>query len=241
MHQNEFKSEPFPFLDRQIGELSDTKNLLFGKEARIAHQVLQSCLKSSLIDKSHIRGKILDFGCGFGGSTAVLGIYQGDVTAVDLAGFQHHLAKALANKIIRVNGVEYLSKLPANSLDLITAFMIGPEFVYHGICKDFYLAAQQALKPDGRILVTSDYETIATLSKISPKNYSAYLNSTLYNEYDGEVLKTEQLTFIGIKSPCVSDHDASASIPTISNLGILEFENDAIREEIEFFRDRVSL
>jgi SAM-dependent methyltransferase len=237
MHQKEFEIRPFPFLDRQIGDLNCTENLFFNCDARIAHQVLQMCLKSNLIYMSHIGGKILDFGCGFGGSTAVLGTYEGDVTCIDLMKYQHYLAKAMANTIISGDGVDYLKKLPANSLDLITAFMIGPESQYHGICKDFYLAAQQALKPDGRILVTSDYETIAALSKIAPTGYGSYLNCKVCKDYNGEIFESDQPTFVGIKSPF--DLGNNSSLPTISNLGLLEFQDDDIKEAVEYFRARL--
>lgn len=143
----------------------------FRFEVQRSSDVLQSLVEEGVIRASHLHGAVVDFGCGFGGSTFVLNKNDAKVTAVERDGRRAEIARkhcsGVGAPVIHGDGIEFLLSLPPNSLDMVSAFMLGPDLlnVWLG---DFYAAASHALKPEGIMLATSDYETIANLRNVIP-------------------------------------------------------------------------
>jgi SAM-dependent methyltransferase len=128
-------------------------------------------LSSEVLRVESLRGRVVDFGCGRGVSTALLHSYGGDVTGVELSATSVSQGKELGfvpqDRIKCTDGIEYLKSLPPKSLDLVTCSMLGPD-IQGGLCRDFLEACHHALKPSGVILVTSDAGTMATLERVNP-------------------------------------------------------------------------
>ena len=127
-------------------------------------------LNSGVLRKEQLEGKIIDFGCGRGVSTAALSLYGGDVTGVEVCADTIAQGKKLpfvpADKILNVDGIDYLRSLPAGTLDVACSFMFGPH-IDGTLCRDFLDACRHALKPGGTVLLQSD---IGTLSKLLHAN-----------------------------------------------------------------------
>lgn len=134
-------------------------------------------LSSGHLQPKHVQGRVIDFGCGIGTSTLLLLRSGADVVGVDARSNKTHLrpswedTKALAafekanlvpnGRILITDGLQYLNELPKNSVDLVTSFMFGPDHIDGcPFFRNFLSAARQVLKPDGKILVTSDQGTI---------------------------------------------------------------------------------
>lgn len=120
----------------------------------------------------HYKGKILDFGCGVGGSTYVLAHNATEVSAVDNSASLEELRKlGLPNvSIVDGDGIVLMSQTPKDTYDMVVAYMLGPDD--QGIFIDaFYTQANRIIKPNGRILVTSDGNTMNLLVSKYGGNY----------------------------------------------------------------------
>ena len=149
----------------------------FEHQMREARLYLSFLLNKGLIRLDHLSGSIVDFGCGSGGSSVVLAEFGGAVTAVDLSQAALNYAKrAIGNfgNCVLGDGINYLRSLPALSLDLVTAFLLGPD-TSGDLTRSFFEAAQHALKRDGRLICASDYETIAWLKRVVPRGNGAFI------------------------------------------------------------------
>ncbi|MBN8550069.1 MAG: class I SAM-dependent methyltransferase [Deltaproteobacteria bacterium] len=128
-------------------------------------------LGTGVLRPENLTGKCVDFGCGRGVSTAALASYGGDVTGVELDPKSIAQGRLLgfvpSDKILNLDGIDYLKSLPPNSLDFVNAAMLGPD-IDGPLCRNFLLACQHALKPGGAILVTSDFGTMSTLAEVNP-------------------------------------------------------------------------
>ncbi|MBI2049564.1 class I SAM-dependent methyltransferase [Candidatus Roizmanbacteria bacterium] len=112
----------------------------------------------------HFQGKVLDFGCGVGGSTYVLSHNATEVTAVDKSEILTELrVLGLPNvSIVDGDGIALMAQTPDNTYDMVVAYMLGPDD--RGDFIDaFYTQANRIINPNGRILVTSDGNTMHLL------------------------------------------------------------------------------
>lgn len=128
-------------------------------------------LNSGVLRREQLGGKIVDFGCGRGVSTAALSRYGGDVKGVELDSSSVQRGRELqfvpSEQIANGDGIQYLKSLPAGTLDVVSASMLGPD-IEGSLCRDFLQACRHALKPGGTVLVTSDAGTLTALLRVNP-------------------------------------------------------------------------
>lgn len=128
-------------------------------------------LTSGVLRREQLQGGVVDFGCGRGVSTALLSSYGGSVTGVEIDAKSVEQGKKLsfvpAEQIVTSNGIDYLRSLPAGSLDVVSASMLGPD-IEGTFCRQFLQACEHALKPGGTVLVTSEVGTLSTLQRVNP-------------------------------------------------------------------------
>ncbi|MCX6815159.1 MAG: class I SAM-dependent methyltransferase [Candidatus Aenigmarchaeota archaeon] len=125
---------------------------------------LNVLLSEGKLEMRNLHDRILDFGCGSGGSSILLGLQSNDVTAVekDEAKIQKLKDSGLfpKEKAITCDGIRYMSDMSESSYDLITAFYFGEPDTPADFIKDFYSSSKRAIKAGGRIVMTSDFATI---------------------------------------------------------------------------------
>ncbi|MCB0355210.1 MAG: class I SAM-dependent methyltransferase [Bdellovibrionales bacterium] len=132
---------------------------------------LLTALASGILLPEQVRGKVVDFGCGSGVSTALLRGFGADVTGVEVSGDMIETARELGfvptDRIVHGDGIAYLRSLPQGSIDFVYAAMLGPDT--QGIlARDLLLACKHALNPRGAIVITSDAGTLSALHMVNP-------------------------------------------------------------------------
>jgi len=158
--------------------------------ARRAHESLLQGYQDHKLAPIHYKGKVLDFGCGVGGSTYVFASNAKEVIAVYNSDSLEALRTlALPNvSIVEGDGIVLMAQTPDNSFDMVVGYMLGPDNKGDFI-NAFYTQANRIIKPDGRILVTSDRNTMNLLTSKYGGNYGGYLPNSN--------------TFIGRKDPTI--------------------------------------
>jgi len=144
----------------------------FEKMSRQTKMHLTLLEHSGDLDKSHLEGRILDFGAFIGYNSQALKSFGGDVEAVDV----HESIKEIikegilsANKVYHQNGIELLRNRP-DTYDLICGFLLGP--LHDNIfLNEFYEAAKIGLKDTGKILITSDPGSFKYVKKLTDNGY----------------------------------------------------------------------
>ncbi len=134
-------------------------------------RILSIALQYGVISEEHIKGKVVDFGCGMGGSAWYLKRLGGDVTALDLEEMTElkRLDVLSEDKIVSGDGTEYLSKLPESSLDLIVTIMFGPD-QRGDLARKFLPVAKRAIKQNGAILVFSEVGSLGGFDAVAGQN-----------------------------------------------------------------------
>ena len=148
-----------------------------------AEEAVIAASKAGLLLKSHVSGKVVDFGCGLGGGALVLSYNGADVTAIDIDSKsieefrRYNLIDPV--KIIQGDGITYMDTLSEDSLDLVTAFIFGPDFE-GSLIQRFFATANHALKPDGRILITSETGTLSLVERNCPQGYGYFVSRDIF-------------------------------------------------------------
>lgn len=131
-----------------------------------AKSILEELLELGFIDRNTLRGNIVDWGCGTGGGSLAFLDYGANVRAVDKC--EKSIAKLASaeilpsDKFFTEDGVAFLRRQPECSVDVVAAFLFGPPFVLTGnprLFPDFYQEANRVIRPEGRIIMTSDPDT----------------------------------------------------------------------------------
>lgn len=111
------------------------------------------------IDVENLRGNVIDFGCGSGGSTHVLKQYGGNVIGLDLSSgmIKHAIEQGILTPetAFVCDGFKYLDEeVEPESIDLLTAFLIMHDFSIGKL----YQSAQRVLKFGGQLIVSGLYD-----------------------------------------------------------------------------------
>ena len=126
----------------------------------------------------HLQGRVLDFGAGSGVSTAALKQFGGYVEAVDTSDtIDYIISRNILpqEQVHKTVGIKFLKDRPDN-YDLVTAFMFGPIVGdtepqslgrVNQFLRDFYEAAKIGIKPNGKILITSDMGSFRHVEELS--------------------------------------------------------------------------
>ncbi len=137
---------------------------------------------SGHIDLERCR-RIIDFGAGFGGPTLALTELVrkngGVVDAVEVS--EGHMRLAVENGFVdpdhahTADGIDFLEQLEeeGRQVDLVTAFMFGPDG-NGDFARLFLNAASSVLKPDGKVLMTSDQGTMSAIERVIQQNGTPY-------------------------------------------------------------------
>ncbi len=149
----------------------ETLNPLQSLSAENLKRSLSIALEYGVISEEQIKGKVVDFGCGMGGSAWYLKRLGGDVTALDLKEMAElkELNVLPEDKIVSGDGIEYLSKLPESSLDLIVAIMFGPD-QRGDLARKFLQVAKRVIKQNGAILVFSEVGSLGGFDAVAGQN-----------------------------------------------------------------------
>jgi len=146
--------------------------------AGISQKTIYLASKEKKLAPLHHKGKVLDFGCGVGGSTYFLHQNGAEVAGVDLSDSIQELKRLNIlplEKIVQGNGLKLMEDTPDNTYDMITCFMLGSDSDGEFIDK-FYREANRIIKKQGRILVTSDGATLKLLLQKHRGNYGSNIH-----------------------------------------------------------------
>ncbi|MBW2966624.1 methyltransferase domain-containing protein [Candidatus Woesearchaeota archaeon] len=136
----------------------------------LASKTLELALHQGKIDQSHLQGRVLDFGCGRGGSSIFLNLQSEDVTAIDRNSRSIQKLKETGlfpeKRAISEGAFGYIGEQPESIYDLITAFGLGWNNSHLSFIKSFYEATERGIKPNGKIIIVSDLLTMDKTRKI---------------------------------------------------------------------------
>ena len=121
------------------------------------------------IDEKLLSGRVLDFGAGTGVSTQALNNFSNNVEAVDISdSIDHIIERGILppERAHKTDGIQFLREHP-NTYDVVAAFWFGPLPTERDrqFLKEFYQAACVGVKPEGRILITSDIGSFRYIEK----------------------------------------------------------------------------
>ena len=131
---------------------------------RYASELLRQAFKKGCFDPKRIQS-ICDFGSGLGGpSLALQNCFSQSLKHLVLLE-ENALQASFARKILPHSesyvgdGLTWLENTEQR-FDLITAFMLGPDYNDDGLIQDFLMLASQRLMKHGAIFIASDVATI---------------------------------------------------------------------------------
>ncbi len=191
--RSDLNLNPYPKDSLELEKLSaNLKDRL-----RYYQETLEAAAETSLLRKEHIAGKVLDFGVSRGLSTALLARSGSDVIGVEI--FEPNIVEAQrlglvpADKLIAADGIRYLEEAAPDSLDLITAFMLGPD-TNGQLSTDLMRVSQNALKENGALLVASDVLTIYNVQNANTFSNFKMVGRTIFvankRAHDQELART---------------------------------------------------
>lgn len=149
------------------------------------------------LDGILLKGRVLDWGAGFGTNTQALNNFDGQVEAVetsDSAQFIRENGILPPERVYQEDGINFLKSHP-DTYDLVASFLFGPiaDERDRRLLRQFYEAAQVGIKPSGRVLLTSDIGSFSYITQLETEGL-------------GDVIKVPEFppAFVGRKYPNVS-------------------------------------
>jgi hypothetical protein len=131
---------------------------------RYASALLKQVLRQACIDPRQVHS-ICDFGAGLGGpSLALQSCFSQplkQLVLLEANPLQSSFAKKLllSAEVFQGNGLDWLERTERR-FDLITAFMLGPDYDDDGFVRHFLAAALNRLNEKGSLLIASDVATM---------------------------------------------------------------------------------
>ena len=160
-----------------MGDCMDYGNLTDSQKQRAldTKMLLDLLVHNGSLDESLLKGRVLEFGAGWGTNTQALNNFGGTVEAVDISGTVNEIvARDILPKdrVYHQDGVQLLRDRP-NDYDLVASFLFGPIFSFRDerFLREFYEAASIGVKPEGRILLTSDTNSFRHIERLAQEGY----------------------------------------------------------------------
>ena len=149
---------------------------------------------SGKLDKSYLKGRVLEFGAAWGTNTQALNNFGGTVEAVDISDSVNEIvARGILpqDKVYHQDGIQLLRDRP-NTYDLVASFLFGPiiSFDDEKFLREFYEAASIGVKEDGRILLSSDIGSFRHIERLAQEGYGVVSKNSIFSP-----------VFIGRKKP----------------------------------------
>ncbi len=123
------------------------------------------------IDERLLRGRVLDWGAGYGVGTQALNNFSGYVEAVDISDSVDEIANRgilPKERVYKTDGIQFMREHP-DTYDTIASFLFGPltnerdaEFL-----RNFYQTACGSINSEGRILLTSDIGSFKYIERLA--------------------------------------------------------------------------
>jgi SAM-dependent methyltransferase len=151
--------------------------------AKETEKVIEEGIKEKLIYEQY-KGKVLDFGCGVGGSTYFFNLNNANVVGVDINNNPVQELKNLnilsEENIIVGDGIKLMKTFKEKTFDFVFCLMLQLE---DKKIEEFFEEANRILKNSGRIVIVSDIGNLGILKRKYPINaYNGKLQ-TLFISY----------------------------------------------------------
>ncbi len=145
---------------------------------------LQLLLHAGDLDRSHLEGRILEFGAFIGTNTQALKNFGGNIEVVDISKGVNEIATRgilPQDKVYHRDGIQLLRENP-NTYDLIASFLFGPitNSEDEKFLREFYEVSCIGLKPEGRILLTSDAGSFQYIRKLAQEGYGIVSTNPMF-------------------------------------------------------------
>ncbi len=210
MHQERVYSKPINFTDCEIPGLipeSDALNYKIPKSTEFSgnltdkqrdyaletKSLLELLVLNEYLEGDILKGNVLDWGCGVGTNILALTCFGGYVEAVDIEkGCKEIVRKELLpeDRVYLTEGIKFLQERP-QKYDLIAGFTFGPVAGEYGVelLLDFYEVASTSIKPEGKIILTSDSNSFKTIKLLEKEGLGVVSENLPSNVFVGEPAK----------------------------------------------------
>lgn len=197
---------------RLVWDLEKSKSIHYGfwdKKTWTFRQALQRTNEVlARIAKISTKDKVLDAGCGVGGSSIWLAKNIGcDVTGITISKRQVDLANKYSNQE-KISNVKFMEKdylhtgLKSGSFDIVWAV---ESICYSKEKKDFLKEAKRVLKSNGRLIMSDFFKAKINLSKNELINYRGWADGWAVDDFEHIGDFKEKLEKVGFKKIKILD------------------------------------
>ena len=146
----------------KVGASCNGLNEFTTARVRDIEKIIALLIMRGSVNPDNLGRNALDFGMGCGAGAYVLQRYGGNVTGVDTT--EIGVASAVSEGILPQeralvqDGFHYLSSLPPDSLNFISAFMMQGGFPHNTLCSQ----AERVLQKGGQLIINGGITELAT-------------------------------------------------------------------------------